>query len=298
MSVLPVTIRQLEVFVALADLGQVTRAAQFLSITQPAASMALSELERQLGDLFEREKGRLILNAHGQQTLPLAREILQRVADLSMVQTGAPLRGELRIGASNTVGNYYIGELLADFVDAHTEVQLHVTVGGTQSILEQLRAHTLDVACVEGTVLHDTLTVTPWRQDALVLCASSGHPLAHKHVLDVADLAGAHWILREPGSATRRQTEMLLSRFPQGKVVLELGQVEAILHAVIAGLGVACLPLVAVEHAVARGELCVLPTPFTPHLRDLSLVLPSFSYRGRIVDAFVETVIGNRPAQK
>ncbi|MGH8156305.1 MAG: LysR family transcriptional regulator, partial [Rhodanobacteraceae bacterium] len=107
--------RQLEVFTAIAATGSVRAAAEAVHLTQPAASMAMAELERLLGQrLFDRVGRRLVLNDHGMELLPPAQEVLERLRDLPRYISGAPraLHGELRIGASNTVGNYLVGDLL------------------------------------------------------------------------------------------------------------------------------------------------------------------------------------------
>ena len=117
--------RQLEVFVQVALHGSVRAAAERLYLTQPAASMALAEMERQLdAPVFARERGRLRLNARGRELLPLAQELLERHAEFSRrgSEGSAALAGELRIGASNTVGNYRVGELLGAFVRGHTPI--------------------------------------------------------------------------------------------------------------------------------------------------------------------------------
>lgn len=290
MSLSAIKPRQLEVFVTLADLGQVTLTASALSLTQPAVSMALAELERQLGSLFEREKGRLRLNPHGRECLPKAREILARLADLAAPDVGGLLNGELRIGASNSVGNYMVGELLGTFVKRQPQVTLQVQVGNTSLITASLLAHEIDLGCVEGPVHHPQLETLPWREDELTICAAPEHPLARKTRLRAADFAGAKWILRESGSATRSLSEKVLMALPQGQVLLELGQIEGIKQAVMAGLGIACLPKAATPDAVATGRLCILPTPFLPLSRRLSLILPRSAWRGRLVDAFVDSL--------
>ncbi len=287
MSLTALKPRQLEVFVTLADVGQMTRTAKMLSLTQPAVSMALRELERQLGPLFEREKRHLILNSRGRECLPLAREILLRLDDLERLDTDKPLLGRLTLGASNTVGNYLVGDLLGPFARQHQEVTLQLQVGNTRLMADRVLHREVDLACVEGPVHHPQLDVIPWRQDSLQVCASPAHPLAKRKTLSADDFADARWILREPGSATRSQSEQLLTGLPKGRVVLELGQVEAIKHAVMAGLGIACLPQVAIADAVESGRLCVLPTPFLPLSRWLSLVVPRNDYRGRLVEAFL-----------
>jgi len=282
--------RQLEVFAAVATHGSVRVAAEQLHLTQPAASMALAELERRLDIvLFDRAQRRLHLNARGRALLPLAREVLLRLQEIERHDSSAmmTLSGELRIGTSNTVGNYRIGELLGSFVAAHPQVAVRLTVGNTAAVLAQLRDYVLDAACVEGTVADAALETIPWREDALAVCARPDHPLARRKRLRAANFAGARWILREPGSATRVLAERALAQLPAGETVLELDQTEAIKQAVVAGLGIACLPAVAVRDSVAAGRLVMLATPFLELRRTLQLVVGRGRYRGALLDAFL-----------
>ena len=290
---LGLSIRQIEVFVAVATAGSVRQAADQLHLTQPAVSMALGELERQLGvTLFDRHRGRLRLNAQGAEQLPLAREILERLSDMQRGHRNAQgaLEGELRIGASNTVGNYLVGELLGPITTQHPTVALRLTVDNTRDITRMLLDHAIDIACVEGPVNHAQLETRPWRNDALVVCAAPAHPLAQRARLQPQDFANAHWILRERGSATRSQTEQALTALPPGRILLELGQIEAIKQAVIAGLGIACLPYAATLDAVATGRLRVLRTPFLQLDRRLSIVLHRSRYRGALIEAFLQSL--------
>jgi len=282
--------RQLDVFVQVALLGSVRAAAERLHLTQPAASMALAEMERQLGaPVFDRERGRLRLNTRGRELLPLARELLERHAEFARLgsERGNELGGELRIGASNSVGNYRVGELLGGFVRAHPQVAVRLRVGNTATIAAGVIDHSLDLGCVEGPVTHPSLEVRPWRDDRLLVCAPPDHPLARRRGLKPADFSGARWVLREPGSATRAISERVLSQLPPGETVLELDQIEAIKQAVAAGLGIACLPEVAVTDALATGRLTALKTPFLDLRRKLSLLLHKQKYRGALLDAFL-----------
>ena len=285
--------RQLEVFVQIAQLGSVRAAAERLHLTQPAASMALAEMERQLdARVFARERGRLRLNARGRELLPLARELLERHAEFGRRghDDHATLTGELRIGASNTVGNYRVGELLGPFVRRQPQVSVGLRVANTEAIVAAMLGYDLDAGCVEGHVTHPLLETRPWRRDALVVCAPPGHPLACRRRLQPAHFAGARWVLREPGSGTRNLSAQALSLLPPGKTVLELHQTEAIKQAVIAGLGIAFLPEVAVTDAVAAGRLQVLKTRFLDLRRTLSLVLHRDRYRGTLLEAFLASL--------
>lgn len=285
--------RQLDVFVQIALHGSVRAAAERLHLTQPAASMALAEMERQLdATVFDRERGRLHLNARGRELLPLAQELLERHAEFGRRgrAEGTQLGGEIRIGASNTVGNYLVGELLGDFVRAHPHVSIRLRVANTQTIAAGMLDYSLDIGCVEGPVAQHLLEARAWRDDSLVVCAQPAHPLARKRSLKPADFAGARWVLREPGSATRATSERVLAQLPPGETVLELDQIEAIKQAVIAGLGIACLPAVAVVDALATGRLKALHTPFLDLRRKLSLLLHRQKYRGTLLDAFLASI--------
>jgi DNA-binding transcriptional LysR family regulator len=289
--------RQLQVFVQVALHGSVRAAAAHLHLTQPAASLALAEMERLLGvPVFARERGRLRLNARGRELLPLAQELLERHAEFGRRRGdgSSMLAGELRIGASNTVGNYRVGELLGAFVRAHAQVAIRLRVANTEMITAAMLDHSLDIGCVEGPVAHPMLETRAWRDDLLVVCAPPDHPLARKRGLQPAHFAGARWVLREPGSATRTTSERVLSQLPPGQTVLELDQIEAIKQAVIAGLGIACLPAVAVTDALATGKLKALKTPFLDLRRKLSLLLHREKYRGVLLDAFLEGIDSKR----
>jgi DNA-binding transcriptional LysR family regulator len=290
---LNVSLRQLEVFVQIALHGSVRGAAERLHLTQPAASMALAEMERQLdAPVFDRERGRLRLNARGRELLPLAQELLERHAEFGRRASGktASLAGELRIGASNTVGNYRVGELLGDFVQAHPQVAIRLRVANTGDIAAAVLDHSLDVGCVEGPVTHPLIEMRPWRDDALVVCAPPDHPLAKIRSLKPEHFEGARWVLREPGSATRTTSERALAQLPPGETVMELDQIEAIKQAVTAGLGIACLPEVAVTDALATRRLVALKTPFLDLQRKLSILLHREKYRGAALEAFLHSV--------
>jgi DNA-binding transcriptional LysR family regulator len=290
---LGISLRQLEVFVAVAREGSVRAAAGQLHLSQPALSMALAELESQLGtDLFDRKRGRLYLSERGRDALPLAQEILERTADLrrSVHGHGAALEGELRLGASNTIGNYLVGDLLGTFTADHPQVAVRLVVGNTDTIVKGVLDHSLDLGCVEGAVAQAGIELRPWREDKLVICTRPDHPLARRRRLRSDDFAGARWILREDGSGTRAMTERILGALPPGQAVLELGQSEAIKQAVIAGLGIACLPEVAVAEALKSRRLAALHTPFLDLERRLSWVLRRSKYHGALVAAFLDSV--------
>ena len=292
---LNVSPRQLEVFVQAAAGGSLSAAATRLHLTQPAASMALAEMERLLGTrVFDRARGGLRLTPRGRELLPLAQELLERHAEFARAASdrAGALAGELRIGTSNTVGNYRVGELLGAFVRAQPQVAIRLRVANTEDIARAVVEHDIDLGCVEGPVIHPDLQLRPWRDDALVVCAPPGHALAKRRSLKPDDFRDARWVLREPGSATRALSEQVLAQLPPPRSRLELSQSEAIKQAVVAGLGIAVLPEVAVVDAIAAGRLAMLRTPFLrPYLhRKLSLLLHRRKYQGALLEAFLQSL--------
>ena len=282
--------RQLEVFAAVAELGTVRAAAERLHLTQPAVSMALAQMESRLEErLFDRARRRLHINERGRALLPRVQEALVRLREIDRPRPSdrTALGGALRIGASNTVGNYRIGDLLGGFVARHPSVTIDLAIGNTETILERLLDFALDVACVEGAVTHPGLQATAWREDRLVVCAGPDHPLARRRRLRAADFSGQQWILREPGSATRSLAERALARLPDARASIELPKTEAIKQAVIAGLGLAFLPAVAVADSVALGRIALLATPFLDLHRTLWLATGRDRYQSEVLGALL-----------
>jgi len=282
--------RQLEVFTAIVSAGSVRAAADQLGLTQPAASMALAELERLLGvPLFDRHRRRLRLNQHGMDLLPCARDVVERLRELAGAVGRAP-GGTLAVGASNTIGNYLVGDLLGGFVAAYPRVKLSLRVANSAEILAGVLDFGLDVGCIEAPLAHADVESIPWRQDRLKVCVRADHPLARRRRVRAADLRGQRWILREAGSGTRSIFEQA-SRDVLGPldVALELGQSEAIKQAVVAGLGIACLPEAAIGDALAARRLVALHTPFLPLQRTLALIVHRARYRGATLRAFLDS---------
>lgn len=242
------SLRQLEVFLAVVDTGSTTRAAERVALSQSATSHALTELEARLGSrLFDRVGKRLMLNASGRALLPRARGLLAQARETErLFRQGG---GRLKVGASTTIGNYLLPRLLGA---AGAELPCErIEIANTDAIAERLLDFALDLALVEGQPRHPELQLTPWRQDEMVIVAAPA--LAER------PLAQLPWIMREAGSGTRSVVERELAGVLDGvRPLLELGSSEAIHAAVRAGLGVSCLSRHVVQQSLHSGELRVL----------------------------------------
>lgn len=274
------TLRQLEVFLAVARTENISRAAETLSMSQSAVSGALGELERHFDVLlFDRIGKRLQLNELGRVLWPRVESLLAQAAELELALKRHSDVGNLDIGATLTIGNYIAVELIALFMRDQPGARVRLEVGNTAEIVRKVLNFEIDLALIEGEMQHGDLEVTPWLQDELVVFCAPQHPLANKTKLTDEDLAKATWIVRESGSGTRQAFDKAMSGLlPELNIMLELQHTEAIKRAVAAGLGVGCISRVALKDAFERGDLRPLAVPHRDFHRYFYFVLRKDKY--------------------
>ncbi|UTA49667.1 LysR family transcriptional regulator [Simiduia sp. 21SJ11W-1] len=277
------TLRQLQVFIAVAHFHNVSRAATALAMSQSACSSALKDLESQYGlQLFDRVGKRLKPNELGEQLRPQAEALLAQAQAFEQSLGRQPGAGNLRIGATLTIGNYLAVSLLNQYLQEAPGSDVHLDVANTAQITEALLNFDIDVGLIEGEVHHPALAVRRWQADELVCFCAPHHPLATQGQLSDAALLGARWILRESGSGTRQTFDRgMHGLLPQLDVLLELQHTEAIKRAVEAGLGISCLSRISLADAFERGSLVPLATPHRDFSRDLYIALHKQKYQGR-----------------
>lgn len=256
------TLRQLQVFAAIARHENVSRAADALAMSQSAASSALVELERQFErSLFDRIGKSLRLNATGHGLRPMAESLLTEAARIEHYLDGNSLE-PLSVGATLTIGNYLATLIMGDYLRESPAAQLRLHVANTREIVQQVLSCELDLGLIEGEAHDPNLLLTPWLNDQLVVFCAPDHPLARHGAVDNAQLAEQAWIVRESGSGTRDLIDrMLFSQLPHYQIRLTLEHTEAIKRAVESGLGIGCLSRLALREAFRRGSLVEIPTP-------------------------------------
>ena len=292
---LHLTLRQLEIFCAVAQTGSTVAAAQAVSLSQSATSAALQQLELALGSqLFERAGRQLVLNDAGRALLPQSLELLEQARGIeqafSVNGSGLPVR--LRLAASTTIGSYVLPPVLAAFARSHPQVAVDLQIANTAEVAEAVQALDVDLGLIEGASHWPGLEVQPWLRDELVIVCAPHDPLARQAAnkpVGAAVLRQARWLLREAGSGTREMVEhALLPRLHQLPAAATLGSSEAIARCVAQGLGISCLSRVLVQALVASGELAVLPTTLPRMWRDFSLVQRAGKRRSPALAAFVQ----------
>jgi len=272
------TLRQLQLFCAVARTGSTTAAAEAVALSQSATSAALNELEAVLGSrLFDRVGKRLVLNDSGRALLPDALSVLARAQAIEdgFGGDGTP-RSRLRLAASTTIGNYLLPRLIARLRQQLPQAGLDVWIGNTLGVCQAVAAFDADLGLIEGPCHTPELTVLDWCRDELIVVAAPHHPLAAAAAqapLTAEQLRPAPWLLREPGSGTREAVEhALLPHLRHVRAEITLGSSEAIKNAVAEGLGISCLSRVLVQDLLVSGRLRELPTLLPAMERRLALV--------------------------
>jgi DNA-binding transcriptional LysR family regulator len=286
--------RRLQVFYTVAKHLSFTKAAEQLFMTQPAVTFQVKQLEEQFNTrLFERSHGRIALTPAGRlvmeyagRILGLSEEMEKRVAEL----TGAT-SGPLLLGASTTIAEFILPRILGEFKVAHPQVHVHLTVGNSETIVNRVADHGLDVGLIESPTQLPGLDGEACCDDELVLICAPAHRFARSSSVRPSELAGEPYVNRELGSGTREFVDRYLRSCqvaPEDlSVVMELGSPEAIKGVVETGLGVSIVSRATVVKEQKLGTLAALP--LEPRLiRTFSFVYPKARFRSRLLTTFVE----------
>ncbi len=260
------TLEQLRIFVAVAERGHMTRAAESVGMTQSAVSASIHALEDRYGTkLFNRVGRGIELTDIGRRFLPEARAVLDRAsaARSALEDLSTTTRGALSIAASQTIASYWLPRRLTAFHDAYPHVRLDVTLGNTRQVEQAVTDGAADLGFVEGQTHHPALSRQRVDYDRPVLVVSCTHPALPMLASGTFDLRAINWVIREEGSGTRDLLEDLARRegiaFDELRVFLTLPSNEAVRKAVEAGAGATIISEHVVARDIAAGALKLIP---------------------------------------
>jgi DNA-binding transcriptional LysR family regulator len=257
------TLRQLEVFLAVARERSFSLAAKKIHSSQPTLSEHVSELESELGKqlFFRRGRRRVVaVTEAGRVFEQFAERAVSAVegARQALAELDGLAHGSLLIGASTTPGLYVLPRMVAAFRTKYPGVDVKLQIANSQTIEGRVRERELDLGIVGGHALRPGQEcLAAGMLDELVLIVSPTHAWAKRRDVTPESLADEPLLVREEGSATRSVTERALQRV-KFRVAMELDHTEAIKQGVMAGLGVAFVSLYAVQGEIAAGQLRVL----------------------------------------
>ncbi|MGB7480219.1 MAG: LysR family transcriptional regulator [Burkholderiaceae bacterium] len=272
------TLRQLQIFAAVADAGSTAAGADRAALSQSAASAAINELEGLLqARLFDRVGKRLVINDNGRLLLPQARQMLDAAATIERQFAAAGEGGSgLCIGASTTIGSYVLPAILAALHGGSGRAAPRVVIANSAAVAAAVAAFEVDAGLIEGPCHEPQVVAEPWIEDELIVVCWPGHTVlgaGRTRKATLAALRDAGWLLREPGSGTREAVEhALLPHLHRLRPAGEFGNSEAIKHAAAEGLGIACLSRSVVADLLASGRLVEVATPLPPLTRRFFLI--------------------------
>ncbi|SNY92678.1 DNA-binding transcriptional regulator, LysR family [Cohaesibacter sp. ES.047] len=280
------SLRQLRVFASLARHGNLGDTAQEVCLSKGAVSQSLGELERRLGTpLFDRVHPHLKINEQGRLLQPLAKEIVDRVENIRHLFDGGGAHvGHLKIGASQTIGNYLLPSLLARM----QQTDIAVEIQNTYDLCEMVGHFELDLALIEGANHREDLVSSAWLDDEMLVVAAPHHPLAQAGPITPEHLAECDWIVREKHSGSREQfdTELAPLVAPKGRLLV-LNALEAVLSAAENNLGLTFVSRLAVRQRLASGQLVKLDLG-RRYTRRLSLVWHKKKFHNALMRSFID----------
>ncbi|TAN48049.1 MAG: LysR family transcriptional regulator [Betaproteobacteria bacterium] len=286
--------RRLQVFHAVAKHLSFTKAAEALFMTQPAVTFQVKQLEEHFNTrLFERGHGRNSLTPAGLLVLEYAEKILTLSAelDLRLKEMTGEVGGLLLVGASTTIAEFLLPQVLGDFKSKYPKVQPRLAVANSETVENRVAEHTIDIGFIEAPSHRDSVVTDVCCEDELQAVCAPSHPLARLKSATPKQLVQYPFISREAGSGTREVIDQYLQTSgvaPDSlNVVMELGSPEALKGLVATGLGFTILSRAAVVKETRLGQL--VRVPLAPRLiRNFSVVYPKEKFRSRLVNTFVQ----------
>lgn len=261
------TPHQLRTFLAVADAGSVSDAAESLVVSQSAVSASVAGLQRELGvRLLERHGRGVRLTEEGSIYSRYARRILGLLDEALLAARDGlqPERGHVRLAGVPTAAEQVIPPYLATFRDRYPEAQVGVDVGSRDDVFRRLIAHEVDLAVAGRPPASSSLVSQAVADNELVLVAAPRLVPSGRGPADLAKLARMPWLLREPGSGTRETMLGYLAEHELEPSQLTLGANGAVIAGAAAGLGVTLVSRSAVKREISAGQLAVLRAPGTP----------------------------------
>ena len=259
---------KLKTFMTVVRCGSLSQAAKELFISQPAVTLQIHKLEQEYKEtlLYRRVRGieltptGKVLYEYAQRILLLYGELTEEIGALS-----GEILGTLRIGATLTVGEYFLPPVLGCFKDEHPATDIILEIENTRRVVDQVAAGNLDCGLVEGPFKNGLISAKKLTDDELVFVCSSRHKLANAPEIELETLGRESFILREPGSGTRQVFEDALKRAgfdpAKLKVLIQLGTTQIIKSLVAENIGVTVISERTVRNEIQQGILKRIPIP-------------------------------------
>ena len=298
---LPYTLEQLVILRAVAKGGSFKNAAQSLFLTQPAVSLQIQNLEKQLKtNLFDRTKKQIELTEAGtlllrysNRILALCEESSRVLDDLSELQSG-----KLVIGASQTTGTYLMPKIIGLFQQKYPNINVQLNVDSTRKVAWHLMNRQVDIGIVGGKIpkeLRKILEITPYVEDELALIVPPSHPYVKLECIKKEDLYDLKFISLNSYSTIRTVVDDTLSKngfdVTRLKVEMELNSIEAIKNAVQSSLGAAFVSVSAITKELELNLLNCVRIEDVKINRKLCIILNPNRYKSKASENFTKEIL-------
>lgn len=285
-------LNQLRIFYSVAKKKSFTMAARELFLTQPAVTIQIQKMEREYETkLFDRVGKKIFLTESGKILFSYAEKILNLSgqAEEALIDAKELKSGKLNIGASATVGSYYLPKVFEVFGKKYPNIEIEMNVTNSYTVVEDVLAFKNELGFV-GRLHHlERLVVIPFLEEELVLIVSPDHPFAQKGEVSLRDLIGQPFISREVGSATRELVEDRIGRRGVStRVVMDLASNEAIKKAVEDGLGISIISKYVAQKEVEQGLLRMVTLADERIMRKFSIIYHEDKYLSSTLRAFLK----------
>lgn len=286
------TLRQIELFLALAREQHVSRVAQDHFLTQSAVSVAIRSFEEAIGEkLFDRLGNRVVLNGNGRLLFEQLEPVYSRLLEVGQIFRKSRIAGTLLIGASSTIADFILPQILYEFREVHPGATVRMITGNTHEVIDSLERGEIDLGFVEGDFQSSALQSTALCTDELhVITADKSFADGGEYTLK--ELLPRKWVLRERGSGTRDTLFRHLGR--QGdklNIFLELDHTAAVKQVVMRNPDtIACTSPFSIAHELSQGTLHAVHVKDTHFTRTLYTVFHRKRYRTSLMEAFAEAV--------
>ena len=285
-----ITLRQMEIFLEVAQMGHLTRVAEKMGLSQSAVSMSIKELENIIGyKLFDRINKKLALNEKGRAFAEAIAPLVSKLNDIEEEFRNDENNGELLVGVSTTIADYLIPPIICEYMKTYSHVKVNLKIGNTREIVDFIENGQVDLGFVEGNVDSTAIKQETVGLDELIVVTGDKELADKKGGYYIDKLLDKQWILREEGSGTR---EVFLTHLgdlaAQLNLFMELRHPESIKNMLIQSKKcLTCLPRISVMKELERGDLYEVKIKKLRFERQFLLIYHKDKYKTSLLNKFM-----------
>ncbi len=283
------TIRDLEIFIAVCDCKSITEAAKELFISQPAISISVKRLEEHYNTkLFDRISKRLHITEAGKMLLDRSRHLISLFNTMEICTLDGIGNNLIKIGSSITVGNCLLPNLLKQYNEKFKHIKTNVIIANSKKIEDMVVENNVDIAIIENIPTSDKIYSQKLSEDEIVVICGSNHPLAHRNSIRPIELTYENLLLREKESGSRILfQDVLRTHNIVVEPTWESVSTQAIVNAVRLGIGISALPYKLVQNSIANKDVCMVRVDGITFFRCFYIIWHKDKYISKPLEEFI-----------